>query len=342
MALLRSVPVVDGEPNAVLGGLAEFVTLLTGDRSDSLDRVAEEMVSRAPPEQQWFLVGSEPLDDSDDPVGKALAVARPHLDALRLATGQWTPSLTHEQLYEIHLRYDDSPQGLLGEMQVVLVESARTQEPKVADDNDIAAASRLADWAQLDDPTITAMELLLGSSHDLDLLGDYQSSILKAAIGVEMTVTHMAMMLEWEAEGRPLRLPKALRAAKPLRLAEVLARRLPNSTWDPSDPATALGRWRDRVARIRNAIMHTGYRPSASDADQCHDATVEVSGFLRSALMEAAPVAPWTLLKWSTSQLMEAGTLEQTQRTLQRADGASECLDDTHRHWLAAYLAAIR
>jgi hypothetical protein len=223
--------------------------------------------------------------------------------ALRQATQARTPNVTLERLWPLYAEVDEDSSGAYTARGLVVIES-NFYNVGVASPSQAEHAQRtlLAAWQR--NPVETYLDFQLDARRAADTDGDYVEAVLKAAAAAEVLIKHAAWMLTWEAttllETDPHPSAGGARVAgeagKPATLiGSVLAPRLKGS-WDSRSPDRPIGKWRDDIARPRNAVIHRGLRPTGAQAHQAVAALDSLQEHIVDRLAVQAHVYPRTAL----------------------------------------------
>lgn len=114
--------------------------------------------------------------------------------------------------------------------------------------------------------------------------GDYGGAVLHQAIAVEILVRGVASRLLWERGDAAAGGAKKVLAAQPGRLMTRLLATELEGDWDP-DGAGPVGEWRQRIAQLRNRVVHQGHRPTREEAIQAQAAGYALDTHIRDRLI---------------------------------------------------------
>ncbi|HUD05490.1 MAG TPA: hypothetical protein VMR18_01015 [Candidatus Saccharimonadales bacterium] len=164
-------------------------------------------------------------------------------------------------------------------------------------------------------PVETYRDFELGAQNAAWVDGDYTDAVLKAAVAAEVLLKHTAWMLTWEVSEEEKANTSSTAAtfdpfkAKPGRLiGNVLARRL-GGDWSSRDEAKPIGAWRSHIARRRNAVIHTGYRPNEAEVQQTVEALHRLEQHVLDRLAVRAAVYPQTAIGLFFACSLQNGSL---------------------------------
>ena len=299
--ICRLVP-IKGEDVGFPQGLADIATVLGGmtGRTDSPPR------SGAIPRRRTVaVVGSawNEAEDSGAHFDRCVALLHDTVKALRHATQARTPNVTRERLWPLYVVVDEDSAGAYTAARLVVIEGGfHNVATASASQTERAERTLLAAWQR--NPVETYLDFELDARRAADTDGDYVEAVLKAAAAAEVLIKHTAWMLTWEATTLLPSDPEPSAGApgfagepgKPRTLiGSILARRLKGS-WDSSAPTRAIGAWRVRIAQLRNAVMHRGYRPDAAQGHQAVAALDALEKHIVDRLASMAHVYPRTAL----------------------------------------------
>jgi hypothetical protein len=289
----------DGSDRRLSEGLADFSEVLTEYGWNPVEPAPPLPTRRTAAE-----VGApwRPGDDAAAHFDRCMALLHETVKALRIATGAHIPNVTVERVWPLYAIVHEYADGQRRVQQLVIVEHGFREIPTAtAAQEAVAKSVLLAAWQR--NPVERYQDFKLDAERAAFTDGDYVESALKAATAAELLIKHTAWILTWEATRVLINDPQPLAstaAPKPgvtpgTLIDNVLLQRL-GGDWSDSDPQTAVGAWRKHVARLRNRVIHLGYRPSTAEVTASMNALGRLQEHLLGLLAAQSPTYPRTAL----------------------------------------------
>lgn len=301
---LFSIEYQDSRFSEAFDGLSTIITqfvTVDGERARARAMGPQETL---PARRCYAMVGAAWNDDmqTSDHYERCFGMLRDAVTSLRHATQARTPNLEIERVWPMYLVLNEYSDGEFSVQNMILVTHGFHEVPiPSARQYEQARNSLLAAWTK--NPVEIYHDFTLNALRAWDTDGDYVGAILKAAAAAEVLLKHCAWMLTWEAtqtraaDPRPaVGAPAATFDMKPSGLiGSILSQRL-GGNWSIKDPELPVGRWRNDIARVRNAIIHRGYRPTTAEAGSAVSALGALETHVCDRLASSASNYPRTAL----------------------------------------------
>lgn len=179
-------------------------------------------------------------------------------------------------------------------------------------------------------PMITFSDQSLEAKIALRRDGDYSSAVTHAQTSLEALFDNLLTLMLWEEGVDPTRA-----AIEEFSLEMTLHRRVqrnyPNrlgGNWNP-DGSGPIAKWRTKVVKLRNRVVHAGYIPSRKESEEAIEVSTEVFRFLTERLAGAVDRYPKSaLLTIGLEGIGAYGSVSQELRDLAASDNGE---------WLRSY-----
>lgn len=304
MAFLKAARVNSAALTRGLSAMSGLLNRLLDKRSDQqidpplhLEQRLQVAVSVSAP------IGADAETTLENHFDTCLKLLRDSARAMQMVTSDLSSPVTRQQLLPLYFIVDEDRAGNRTAPKLVLMDDAYLGSPFAEPGLDHQATRFLAaTWSQ--NPVENYHDLKLGAQRAQYAEGNYVDAVLRAAAACEVLVKHVAWMTTWEARevvgNDPLAdalATSTILTAKPADLiGKVLTARL-NGNWSSRLATAPVGAWRYDVAKLRNRVIHRGYRPSEAESAAAIAAVqvlethvmdrlaVKVATFPRSALL---------------------------------------------------------
>lgn len=128
-------------------------------------------------------------------------------------------------------------------------------------------------------PFVTWRDRVAEAARFLQVEGNYAQSLLTAAVGTEVLLDAVLMLLLWEDKVEPSRAAPLFQEGRLLqRITKELAPRL-KGDWSTAHGSRPLGRWYAATYRTRNRVIHGGYDPGRLEAENALHSSAELATF---------------------------------------------------------------
>jgi hypothetical protein len=285
-------------------------------------------------------------EDTGEHFERCFKVAFEAGKALRIATRAPIPHITTERLWPLYFIVHEEPPRRPEVHNLVIIEHGQLPGGATATREQLELAERIFGAGWNGDPVEIYRDFELSAQNASYATGDYVQAILSAATASEVLIKHASWMLTWEATTQ---LPSDPGSAatdsetmngKPSQLiGRILQRRLGGS-WDSKSPTRPVGAWREHIARRRNAIIHSGHRPSTYEVQDAIAALHDIEQHILNRLAAKAADYPRTnLLLLGQGALERRGAWSMVQSTASSGDRQIWLAD--YRRWLATVALTV-
>lgn len=274
-----------------------------------------------------------------DPFDIAFDVLTRVIDALRIATNASIPPLTIERIYPIYIELDCDEDG-----KVEVKNIAISEHGSLLERSDAATPAQLRSAEEYfvaganDDPVENIRYWMLAARNDARVIGDYAGAALKTAAASEILIKTTAGLLIWEQIEHQPQLRSSWsskgQAALSMRPSELIASVLSPALrggWSSQHNHQPVGAWRLYVAKLRNRVIHNGYRPSAPEVHDAICAVDQLVDHVADRIASRAQLHPRTaVILLGQEGLERRGAWGKVRATLD-ADGSD--WRDQYRTW---------
>jgi hypothetical protein len=143
-------------------------------------------------------------------------------------------------------------------------------------------------------PFVGYLEFVREADVALDLHGDYRAAVLFAATACEILFDELLAHLLWEDNTRPEDAAETFDSWLIARVKSQYHPRL-HGTWSLDVPGP-LADWHDKVAGLRNRVVHSGYEPTVDQTLTARQAARALESWLADRVAACAPAYPRTAI----------------------------------------------
>jgi len=268
--------------------------------------------SSAPPNWQGRV---QEVPPSGDPFNRCLRLAQDHVRALRLANRTPYAFPTYEQLpfmvpyFTQHPANADGADRWVGPS-VMLLDHANVPGaiagPDFTSETDARFGRHMAELRR-GFPLMAYQERVLDGRRALDREGDYAGAVVLFQTASEVLLDKVLVLLLWEEKVLPATAAVAFKEGEVgKRMQSSLAPRL-KGQWSLTEPGPVAD-WYSRCARLRNRVVHGGYRPTRGEADNAYQALHGLEQHVMDRLVDQRTTYPRsTLMTVAESGLRRRG-----------------------------------
>jgi hypothetical protein len=240
-------------------------------------------------------------DDKPDPLTRCIAALTDQVRAYRVADNVPIPELTYERIFPIvpyvwrELYTTDYFDGI----NIMLLEhsNVRVPSPEVMQENALEKYTQFLARLARRDPFFLYSERRLEAQNALNRDGEYAESAIQGAIASEVLLSGVLGMMLWEESLATANRGEAISA-----LSLDIAKRVRTcyhdrlgSNWQLTGRGP-VSSWYTITAGLRNRVVHRGYRPSKSEAQESLDALFGLEKFICDRLAACSERYPRTTL----------------------------------------------
>ena len=239
-------------------------------------------------------------DNKPDPLTRCLDIFLEFHRAYRLISNLPCEELTYSRLHPMVLTTrrlpedrKPTPDGLLFlDVRPSHVDALVEQIGSVDFHLVTAAYTRL----RAGDPTLVAAERMVDARHSFFELGKDAEAVVQIATSCEVILDALIGMTLWECGNSPEEAAETFSRDLAARVKQECPS-LVGGQW--SLRAGIVGDWYERVAGLRNRVVHAAYQPSDAEVRACLDSAQALSNYLQDRLFERAhqyPITAWVFL----------------------------------------------
>ncbi|MFI9406879.1 hypothetical protein [Nocardia sp. NPDC052316] len=198
-----------------------------------------------------------------------------------------TPELTYAQIFPIVLTFRRRPaDAIVTPSGLIHLSSENIKFGALATDIGNVKLNLLAVGLirlQLGDPVMTFRERVIDARHEMQYKGNHGSAVIQFGISCEVVFDGLLGMLLWENGVNEADAAIIFSSDITPRLRSEYSPRLGGS-WNLQNGP--LGDWFEKVATLRNRVVHGGYRPSVQEARNASDSVDALTEFISDRLCE--------------------------------------------------------
>ncbi len=243
------------------------------------------------------------IDDLSDPLLRSLNCIQHLVRAYRITTDWLVPEPTYQRMRPWILTatraIDAVGQPKVHSVTYLSHRNLRDAPPRRLDDGQLLQWQSSVQLLSAKDPAALYRERMIDAEYSLAVAGDYGAAVINAALATEVYLDSLLGLLHWERYGgAPLANGKIDRAVAAL--SKDLRPRIRSEyhpliggRWD-LNATGPLQSWNAQVARVRNRIVHRGYRPGPSEAADTLNAVNQFVNWVADLLAARASQFPRT------------------------------------------------
>lgn len=289
------------------------------------------------------MVIPENHEDTDGPAQlfwKGLQCVIDIVDAYRVAENAKIARLSYERLEPLVMTFTRSPfePYLWGEPQFLELDHLASPFEKETFQNEERTLNMLHHLRNLrvNHPFSAWGELARDCNTSFTIDGDYRRTVILLGLWTETLVASVLACALWEptfphsASEDQLRSAARALSLDPKPMRAVLGQLL-GGNWDPNG-MTASGTWQQKGAKLRNKVVHEGYRVERDEAREAYAASLVLDTFIRERLITQIRKFPRTAaMLIGIEELERLGVLNLRLRKLLTAERSDP-------EWVTSYL----
>jgi hypothetical protein len=243
------------------------------------------------------------IDDLTDPLLRSLNCIQHLVRAYRITADALVPEPTYQRMrpWVLTAKRAIDAKGPPKVHQVTYLshKNLRDAPPRKLEEGQLLQWQSSVQLLSAKDPTALYRERMIDAEYSLTVAGDYGGAVIDAAMAAEVFLDSMLGLLHWERYGgAPLTDGEISRAVAAL--SKDLRPRIRSEyhpliggRWDLNANGP-LQSWDAQVARVRNRIVHRGYRPGPSEAADALNSVNQLVNWVADLLCSKASQFPRT------------------------------------------------